>query len=72
VSKQGENGASKQAEPGAGSKPFRRLDRRRLVIASMATPVVLKLGMRTASGQSKKKKKSGHTSTHSSVKKKKR
>jgi hypothetical protein len=37
----------------------------------MATPVVLKLGMRSASGKTKKKK-SGHTSTHSSVKKKKK
>jgi len=44
--------------------------RRRLVIASLTTPVVLKLGMRGANGKTTTKTKSGNTSIHSSVKKK--
>ncbi|HUK10741.1 MAG TPA: hypothetical protein VLX09_22915 [Stellaceae bacterium] len=48
----------------------RGLARRRLVIASVTTPVVLKLGMRGASGKTKKSK-STHASAHHSVKTKK-
>jgi hypothetical protein len=48
----------------------RGLARRRLVIASVTTPVVLKLGMRGASGKTKKSK-SAHASAHHSVKTKK-
>jgi len=67
------------AEPGKTNAPVsgadhgtraRGLARRRLVIASVTTPVVLKLGMRGASGKTKKSK-STHNSAHHSVKTKK-
>jgi hypothetical protein len=67
-----ESGKTTAPMPGANqSSRAKGLARRRLVIASMTTPVVLKLGMRGASGKTTKSK-STHASAHHSVTRKKR